>query len=203
MPRLPRPRLADMPFHVIQRGNNRAACFFCDGDRRRYLEDLRIQALRHGVSVHAYVLMTNHVHLLVTAREPEGVSKLMKFVGQLYAQYVNRRYERSGSSWDGRFHSRLIDSESYLLQCHRYVECNPVRASMVRHPGAYRWSSYRANALGAPDPLVTPHPLIRALGRTDAESQAAYRELFLQELESAFVDHVRGGRRRPKLNGGV
>jgi putative transposase len=203
MPRAPRPRLADVPFHVVQRGNNRAPCFFCDGDRRRYLEGLRRHGLQHGVATHAYVLMTNHVHLLVTPREPDALGAFMKFVGQLYAQYVNRRYGRSGSLWDGRFHSRLIDNESYLLQCHRYIECNPVRAGMARHPGAYPWSSYRANALGAPDPMVTPHPLIRALGRTAEESRSAYRDLFLRELQPDFVEHIRGDRRRPKLNGGV
>lgn len=135
--------------------------------------------------------MTNHVHLLLTPRAPDGVGLMMKFLGQAYVQYVNRSYQRSGSLWEGRFRSCLVDRENYLLQCHRYIECNPVRAGMVRHAGAYRWSSYRANALGAPDPVVTPHQAVVALGATADERRAAYRGLFEQELGPEVIEEIR------------
>jgi putative transposase len=191
MPRRPRLRVAGVPFHVIQRGNNRTACFFRDEDYQRYLNDLRAQARKHGVAIHAYVLMTNHVHLLATPQNPDGVGLLMKFLGQLYVQYVNRSYRRTGSLWEGRFRSCLVDTEGYLLYCHRYIECNPVRAGMAKRPGDYPWSSYRANAEGADDPLLTAHAVVQALGRTPVERQAAYRELFRQDLEPGVVDQIR------------
>jgi putative transposase len=185
MPRRARLCLADVPFHVIQRGHNRNPCFFREEDYRRYLDELGVQALRHGVGIHAYVLMTNHVHLLATPPDADALGLFMKSLGQRYVHYVNRSYERTGTLWGGRFRSCLVDSESYLLVCHRYIECNPVRAGMVATPGAYRWSSYRANALGASDPVLTPHPCVAALGKN------AYRDLFLQELDSAMLDRIR------------
>jgi putative transposase len=184
MPRRPRLRLASVPFHVIQRGHNRNPCFLRDEDYRRYLDELGSHARRHGVHVHAYVLMTNHVHLLATPSHPDALGMLMKAVGQRYVHYFNRTCERSGTLWGGRFRSCLVDSETYLLVCHRYIECNPVRAGMVSNPGAYRWSSHRANALGAPD-IVTPHPSVSALGRD------AYRDLFRQELDARVVNEIR------------
>jgi putative transposase len=191
MPRRLRLRLAGMPFHVIQRGNNRSDCFHRDADHVRYLRDLQSQALEHGVAIHAYVLMTNHVHLLMTPRDSDGVGSLMKALGQRYAQYLNRAYQRTGSVWDGRYRSCLVDTESYFLTCHRYIECNPVRAGMAADPAAYRWSSFRANALGQPDEIVTAHSCVLALGRTPAEREAAYRELFDRELPTGMVDEIR------------
>jgi putative transposase len=172
MPRRPRLRAAGIPFHVIQRGNNRSACFFGNQDRRLYLDHLCALTRKYQVAVHAYVLMTNHVHLLMTPKEPDGVGLVMKFLGQLYVQYINRTYRRSGSLWEGRFRSCLVDNEGYLLACHRYIECNPVRAGMVQHPADYPWSSFRANASGEPSSLVTAHPCIATLGRTPNERQA-------------------------------
>lgn len=192
MPRRPRLRIADVPFHVIQRGNNRSPCFFTPGDYYKYLGELGQLSRQHGVAIHAYVLMTNHVHLLMTARHADGVPLLMKFLGQRYVQHVNRKHERTGSLWEGRFRSCLVDTDSYFLTCHRYIETNPVRAGMVAHPADYRWSSYRANAEGLPDALLSPHPVICALGRTPDERRAAYRELFEVDLTPGELDRIRG-----------
>jgi putative transposase len=129
------PRLAQ---HIIQRGNNRQAVFFAEADYRLYLDSLQQAATRYDCGVHAYVLMTNHVHLLVTPYTEGGLSRLMQSVGRRYVRYVNSMYRRSGTLWDGRFNAALIDSERYLLTCMRYIELNPVRAGMVYHPGGYR-----------------------------------------------------------------
>lgn len=192
MPRRPRLRIADVPFHVIQRGNNRSPCFFTQADYYKYLAELGQLSRQHGVAIHAYVLMTNHAHLLMTARHADGVPLLMKFLGQRYVQHVNRKHERTGSLWEGRFRSCLVDTDSYFLTCHRYIETNPVRAGMVAHPADYRWSSYRANAEGMPDALLSPHPVICALGRTSNERRAAYREMFEEDLTPRELDRIRG-----------
>jgi len=191
MPRRPRIRLADMTFHVIQRGNNRGRCFFVDEDYRRYLAYAAEQACLHRVAVHAYVLMTNHTHLLLTPATEDGVSEMMKALGQLYAQYVNRKYQRTGSLWEGRFHSCLVDSEAYLLTCYRYIESNPVRAGMVRNAGNYRWSSHRCNADGVLDPLVTPHNAVLALADDPALRRRAYRQLFSEPLAAPLLEEIR------------
>ncbi|PTR10619.1 REP element-mobilizing transposase RayT [Nitrosospira sp. Nsp5] len=154
MPRRARLVLPNIPLHIIQRGNNRQACFFADEDYSVYLDWLAEHASKTGCQVHAYVLMTNHVHLLISADGVEAPGLLMKVLGQCYVQYVNRTYQRSGTLWEGRFRSCLIQDEIYLLACQRYIELNPVRAGMVAHPTEYRWSSYRANAQGEVDALV-------------------------------------------------
>lgn len=191
MPRRARLTLQGVPLHLIQRGNNRQACFFADDDYRFYLDRLAEYAGKIGCHIHAYVLMTNHVHLLVSADRAESPGALMKALGQRYVQYVNRAYRRSGTLWEGRFRSCLIQEENYLLACQRYIELNPVRAGMVAHPGEYRWSSYGANGQGEDDALVSPHILYEGLGRDVAGRQAAYRELFRHELELGLVDEIR------------
>lgn len=142
MPRRPRLALPGIPLHLIQRGNNRQACFFAEDDYRIYLDWLTEYASKSGCRVHAYVLMTNHVHLLVSADSTTAPGALMKALGQRYVQYVNRTYLRSGTLWEGRYRSCPVDQEAYLLACQRYIELNPVRAAMVRHPADYPWSSY-------------------------------------------------------------
>jgi putative transposase len=191
MPRRPRLLLPNVPLHLIQRGNNRQVCFVAEEDYRFYLDWLKEYAAKTGCRIHAYVLMSNHVHLLVSSPTTDGLGAMMKALGQRYVQYVNRTYRRSGTLWEGRFRSCLTQEESYLLACQRYIELNPVRAGMVEHPGEYRWSSYRANAQGVENTLVQPHELYLALGRETAEREAAYRELFRYDLEPGLVDQIR------------
>jgi len=191
MPRRARLYLPNVPLHVIQRGNNRQACFFTDQDYPFYLDNLAQASHNTGCQIHAYVLMTNHVHLLLSSSQPQGVGDMMKMLGQRYVQYVNRAYRRSGTLWEGRFRSCPTQEDAYLLTCMRYIELNPVRAGMVEHPGDYRWSSYRANAQGEASALLTPHPLYLALDRDDAARQIAYRELFRNELDPGMVDQIR------------
>lgn len=191
MPRRPRITLAGVPLHLIQRGNNRQACFFAEEDYRAYLGWLEQYAQKSYCAIHAYVLMTNHVHLLMTPHKASGAGELMKRLGQRYVQYVNRNYGRSGTLWEGRFRSCLTQEEDYVLGCYRYIELNPVRANMVGHPADYPWSSYRTNAQGELSTLLTAHPLYSALGNDDQARQAAYRELFRYQLDPGMVDEIR------------
>ena len=191
MPRRARLTLPNVPLHLIQRGNNRQACFFAEEDYRCYLRWLGEYAGKCGCQIHAYVLMTNHVHLLLSADAAAAPGALMKALGQRYVQYVNRTYRRSGTLWEGRYRSCLTQDETYLLACQRYIEMNPVRAAMVAHPGDYPWSSYAANAQGAADTLIQPHPLYQALGASAADRQAMYRELFRHHLDPGLVDEIR------------
>jgi len=157
MPGHARLSLLGIPCNIIQRGNNRSACFYTDEDYCRYLDTLKEQADKHGCLIHAYVLMTNLVHLLLTAEKEKSSSLLMKHMGQRYLQYINRTYKRSGTLWEGRFRSFLTQDEAYILACYRYVELNPVGVNMVSHPRHYRWSSYRINAEGKQSDLITPN----------------------------------------------
>ncbi len=191
MPRRPRLILPEIPLHIIQRGNNRAVCFHAEDDFLFYLDWLARAAHESGCDIHAYCLMTNHVHLLLSADTPESPGALMKMLGQRYVQYINRTYRRSGTLWEGRFRSCLLQEEGYLLECHRYIELNPVRAAMVEHPAHYRWSSYRTNAQGETSPFIKPHPLYTALARNLETRQAAYRELFRYQLDPGLVDQLR------------
>jgi len=191
MPRRARLRLADVPFHVIQRGHNKSPCFFRESDYRYYLDQLAAVTHEHGVAVHAYVLMTNHVHLLVTPRTATGLSVVMKHLGQRYVQFVNSVHQRTGTLWEGRFRSSIVDTDRYLMTCQRYIELNPVRAGLVRHPAQYDWCSYRRNAYGAPDPIVTPHPLYQALGQQEQLRLAAYRALFQQDIDPQLLARIR------------
>ncbi|MEO4049403.1 transposase [Pseudomonas sp. CAU 1711] len=191
MPRRARVSLPGVPLHLIQRGNNRSACFYADEDYQLYLDHLAEQADKHGCDVHAWCLMTNHVHLLLTPHDVESAGLLMKGLGQRYVQYVNRTYRRSGTLWEGRFRSCLVQEEAYLLSCYRYIEMNPVRAGMVAHPAEYRWSSYRANAQAEPHRLRKAHPLYEALGDSAEARAAGYRELFRYELDPGLVDQLR------------
>ncbi|MSP97508.1 MAG: transposase [Betaproteobacteria bacterium] len=192
MPRRPRSDLAGFPLHLIQRGNNRAACFFSDADRTAYLHWLGSHAARLDIKVHAWVLMTNHVHLLITVPSPAHASRLMQALGRSYVRYVNRAYARSGTLWEGRFHACAVHAEGYLLACMRYIELNPVRAGLTSDPGAYPWSSNRRNALGQSDALLSEHPLYTGLGATSADRQVAYRDLFHGHFDEAALIDIRG-----------
>jgi putative transposase len=191
MPRRPRIIVPEIPLHIIQRGNNRQACFFTDDDYIFYLDWLKEYAQGSACLLHAFVLMTNHVHLLLTPKYTHSAGELMKRLGQRYVQYVNKTYQRSGTLWEGRFRSCIVQQEEYLFSCQRYIEMNPVRAEMVIHPGEYRWSSYRSNGLGENLELITPHTLYLDLGKNRQEREEAYRELFRYDLEPGEIDKIR------------
>ena len=191
MARLARAALPGIPQHVTQRGNNRQACFFVEEDFTVYLDHLKHYAEQYQVFVHAYVLMTNHVHLLLTPKTKEGVSSLMQALGRYYVRYINQSYRRSGTLWEGRFKSSLVDSENYFLIVSRYIELNPVRAGMVDSPADYRWSSYHGTALGREISLLTPHDIYLALGRTAAERQTAYTALFSDTMPAYTLEGIR------------
>jgi putative transposase len=191
MPRRSRIIVPNIPLHIIQRGNNRQPCFFHENDYLSYLDWLKGYAKNSACSIHAYVLMTNHVHLLLTPKKSDSAANLMKRLGQRYVQYINRTYKRTGTLWDGRFRSSIIQQEQYLFACQRYIEMNPVRAGMVKHPGDYRWSSYQVNVQGEKSSLIRPHSLYKKLGRTNAKRQMAYKDLFRDELSSEEIDKIR------------
>jgi putative transposase len=165
--------------------------FVDDADCQLYQDCLRNASQLHGCAIHAYVFMTNHVHLLVTPRDASSLGKAMQSVGRRYVQRFNSRYDRTGTLWEGRYKAVVIDSERYLFACHRYIELNPVRAGMTVHPGHYRWSSHRANALGYSDVLLTPHDAYQALGSDPRSRQAAYCALFAECIDVKTLDEIR------------
>ncbi len=191
MSRKPRFFLPNVPVHAIQRGNNRQAIFFDDADYKAYLNWLKIAADKYNCKIHSYVLMTNHVHLLVTPETSEGLSRLFQYVGRFYVSYINKTYGRTGTLWEGRYKSNIVEDEYYLLNCSRYIELNPVRAGMVKSPDRYCWSSYKTNALGLADSLLTPHPLYLQLGSNDGIRQLAYQGLFKTSFDIRILDDLR------------
>lgn len=191
MARLPRICLPGIPQHIIQRGNNRQVCFASEEDFAAYAHWLNAYSHKHRVAIHAWVFMTNHVHLLVTPETENGISRLMQTLGRHYVRYYNYTYRRTGTLWEGRFKSCVVDAENYLLTCQRYIELNPVRAGMVAAPGDYAWSSFRANGLGRELQLWRPHPVYLALGNTPSERATAYRELFVGQLDSELLAQIR------------
>jgi putative transposase len=191
MARAPRLELPDVPLHVVQRGNNRAACFFNEVDRRFYLKCLTEAAAKRGCAVHAYVLMTNHVHLLVTPCQAGAVGTMMQDIGRRYVRVINTIHARTGALWEGRFKSSLIDSENYLVACHRYIELNPVRAGMVGRPAQYPWSSHGHYGSARPNGLITEHPEYQRLGPDDDARRAAFRSLCADPLPERVVELIR------------
>jgi putative transposase len=176
---------------VIQRGVDRSDCFSTPMDHAVYLRYLEELAGHFDCDVHAYVLMTNHVHLLATPHGPESMSFLMRNLGQRYVQYFNKAHRRTGGLWEGRYRSSFVATDEYLLACYRYIELNPVRAGMVSHPAAYSWSSYRTNADGDESSLVTPHALYLAMGSSDEARRGAYKGLFRTALEDWRIKEFR------------
>ena len=191
MARKPRLNLVGIPQHIIQRGNNRQACFASDEDMAAYMHWLHESADEYGVQIHAWVLMTNHIHLLATPTEADAVSKMMQRLGRYYVRYFNQSYGRSGTLWEGRFKSCLVSDDDYFLLCQRYIELNPVRANMVTDPANYVWSSYRSNALGLRSNIRVPHYLYLALGNTEQERLINYRSLFLCHVEEQLITEIR------------
>ena len=180
-----------IPCHIVQRGNNRQACFFDNDDFSAYMHILSGALQRYDVQLHAFVLMTNHVHLLATPNSKEGIPRVMQAVGRHYVRSINYCYQRSGTLWEGRYKASLIDSDNYLLHCQRYIELNPVRAGMVELPCDYHWSSYHTNARGIASNLLTAHPCYLQLGKTASQRQYAYRELFSSALDTDQIHQIR------------
>lgn len=190
MARLARVELPNIPQHIIQRGNNRQACFASEQDFTAYLHWLKDYSIEAGVEVHAWILMTNHVHLLCTPTKPKAISRLMQNLGRRYVQYFNYTYGRSGTLWEGRFKSCVVQDDFNLLNVYRYIELNPVRALMVAEPAHYPWSSYQVNALGKHSDLCTTHSKYDELGVTANERQSAYRELFKQHIAVELLTNI-------------
>ena len=190
MPRKPRFFLPNIPIHAIVRGNDRNNIFKEDADKATYLEIAKEASSAYDVAIHAYVLMDNHVHWLISCAVAENLSKFMQYLGRKYVPYFNHKYEKTGTLWEGRYKASLIDSDEYLFRCCQYIELNPVRAGMVSRPEHYVWSSYRANALGEMNPVVTPHPLYVALG-DDQQRASVYRQMFPVKLDDMLLDDVR------------
>jgi len=191
MARKPRFNLPGIPQHVIQRGNNREPCFYSKDDYCHYLQILEDAAAKNCCAIHAYVLMTNHVHLLVTPFNEFGVSHMMQDIGRKYVRYINHQYKRSGTLWEGRYKASLIDSNNYLLTCMRYIELNPVRALMVEHPSQYPWSSYRANAVDELSSFVRSHPVYELLASNNESRRYRYRELFSNHIDYDQLHNIR------------
>ncbi len=201
MARVPRINLPGIAQHIVQRGNDRQACFADDADYLQYRQELGEAARKHECTVHAYVLMTNHVHLLVTPQEPGASSRMMQAIGRRYVGSFNARYQRTGTLWEGRFKSALVDSEHYVLACYRYIELNPVRAGMVTTALDYRWSSHAHNARGVSDSRINAHPTYRALGATEADRRKAYQNLFNDGLTDSDAHALRLATRQQKTWG--
>jgi len=192
MARLPRICPPGIAQHVIQRGNNRSVCFADEQDFSAYANWLKEYSQKFDVAVHAWVFMTNHVHLLVTPSNSNGLSAMMQALGRRYVQYFNYQYRRSGTLWEGRFKSSLVQSEIYLLQCYRYIELNPVRADIVGDPSAYVWSSYHCNGLGIESDLCTPHEEYLKLAKQKEKRLQAYRALFKAHIDGELLEQLRG-----------
>lgn len=210
MPRKPRMYLAGIPAHIVQRGNNRDACFYSDDDYLFYLEVLAQGLRRYHVKLHAYCLMTNHVHLLMTPDDESGISRVMQHIGRRYVQYINLTYKRSGTLWpfshipvlqcirtsctsEGRHKASLVDADSYLLKCYRYIEMNPVAASMVKTPEQCWWSSYQYHAWGKPNDIISDHFLYNELGNYSKIKQHAYRDLFKTQIPDEDIHAIKEG----------
>jgi len=197
MARLPRLTVPGYPHHIIQRGNNRQAIFVTSEDRLRLLALLGEYAAQFRVAIHAYVLMDNHVHLLATPETADGLPKMMQAVGRSYVRYFNDRQGRTGTLWEGRYRCTLIESDRYLLACMVYIDLNPVRAGMVAQAREHPWSSHRHYIGQSTDKLITPHPLVWALGNTPFAREAAYADLVhagvAADQQAALTDATLGG----------
>ncbi|HAW94471.1 MULTISPECIES: transposase [unclassified Arsukibacterium] len=185
MPRRKRYLIANMPYHVVQRGHNRCNCFYDEIDKACYLSILETYLTAYQVQLHAFVLMSNHVHLLLTAGKEGVISNVIQNLGRDYVHYFNKRYHRVGTLWDGRFKDSLVETDQYFLTCQRYIELNPVRAKMVAHPADYHWSSYHANARGIKIKVITPHQVYLNLAETSEKRLENYQALF----EGGLPDH--------------
>jgi len=191
MPRKPRLFLPGVPVHAVQRGVNKSPIFFEDFDYQEYLKYLKQESDKAKCRVHAYVLMTNHVHLLLTPENTNSISELFQGIGRHYVPYINKKYQRTGGLWEGRFKASIIDSENYLIGCMRYIELNPVRAKMVEKPETYRWSSYRANAQGEHNAILSPHEAYLRLSKQQQERATNYKAIFKDQMTEDVLGEIR------------
>jgi len=203
MARQPRLHLHGVPTHIVQRGNDRQACFVDSDDRRFYLACLAGAAGANGCEIYAYVLMTNHVHLLVSSRTPAGLSRMMQSIGRRYVRRFNDARNRTGTLWEGRFRSSPVDSERYLRECLRYIELNPVRAGIVGDPGEYPWTSFHHHGRGADDPLLTDHVEYLRFGATLHERVDAYARFVRDTFCRATLDDIRRALNQNRAFGGT
>ena len=199
MARSPRITIPALPHHVVQRGNNRQAVFFDDDDYRLYLECLRQAKEKCSCRIYAYVLMTNHVHVLVEPTRERDLGRFMQSVGRRHVRRINAKYGRSGTLWEGRFKSAVVSRDEYLIVCSRYIEWNPVRAGIVKHPRDYRWSSYQHRALGSTDGLLDQDPWYAGLGGSATERQKAYEAWIAAEIREGEWDNVRAATQRGRV----
>ncbi len=202
MPRPPRLDLPGIPQHAVQRAVDRRPCFILEVHFREYLRHLLEQSERFGCQVHAYVLMSNHVHILATPTQVGGLGRLMQSLGRRYVGLFNLMMDRKGTLWESRFKSCLVDSEAYLLRCYRYIELNPVRAGIVSHPGDYQWSSFGCNGLGIDNALITPHQAYEGLGASTIERTCAYRAIVAEGCDRREIDEIRAMTSRQRAFGG-
>ncbi|HEX7640608.1 MAG TPA: transposase [Burkholderiaceae bacterium] len=202
MARLPRYFVKGVPQHIILRGNNREPIFANDEDCLFFKDVLQDAAKRNGLTIHAYVFMTNHIHLLASPATEESIPKTLQSVGRRYVQYFNYCYQRTGTLWEGRYRATIVEAETYLFECMRYIELNPVRAGMVRHPSEHVWSSYRTNAGLAAEPLVKPHRLYRALGASDEARFEAYSALVQMPMDAEMLKTIRDSTNKGWAMGG-
>jgi putative transposase len=185
-----------LPAHVTVRGNNRDDTYHCEGDRLYFLRCLQEAASANSVAVHAYVLMSNHVHILGTPQREGAFGRAIQNVGRRYVAYFNERHDRTGTLWEGRFRSTVVEADAYLFACHRYIDLNPVRAGIVPSPKEYRWSSHNFYARGEANPVLTPHPLVQSLGLSAPSRQRAYAALFEEAMDSELLDRIRFATRK-------
>jgi len=202
MVRLARVCPVSIPQHIIQRGNNHQVCFAHEQDFITYTAYLKEYADEFEVDIHAWVFMTNHVHLLCTPNIENGISKMMQALGRRYVRYFNNRYRRTGTLWEGRFKSCLVEDEVYLLHVYRYIELNPVRAKMVQCAADYKWSSYQINALGKKSTLCSPHSLYYRLGTNSEQRMVEYQKLFDTALVSEQLSEIRATTQKGMALGG-
>jgi putative transposase len=201
MPRPPRLFAPHVPAHITVRGNDRQDIFHGENERMFFRTCLKEACERHGVEMHAYVFMSNHVHLLGTGAQPHSIPKAMQDVGRRYVGYFNARHDRTGTLWEGRYRASLVDADHYLLACHRYIDMNPVRAGMVAHPAEYRWSSHGHYTAASDDDLIIPHPTILALAGTPEARAVAYRQLFSTALDDGLLRRIRHASRSGRALG--
>ena len=202
MARLPRYFVKNVPQHIILRGNNREVIFANDEDCLFFRDALKDAAKRNGLAIHAYVFMTNQVHLLASPATEESIPKTLQSLGRRYVQYFNFRYRRTGTLWEGRYRATIVEAETYLFECMRYIELNPVRAGMLNHPSEHAWSSYQANAGMIIDPLVKPHRLYRGLGTDDEKRHEAYRALVQAPMDAQMLKTIRDSTNKGWAMGG-